>query len=789
MTIAKGGLRLVYRRKVETISIILLIFVSIMSYGSLVILAENMSDHAYKQFRAVIGDVAVFGVFPLDFVDTVREEAGVDTVKSYKVWFGDIEINGSKYAVSLTDERYVEPLTVFDLNGSMPMDTGEAVFYYALTGPSPGGEKLLEIGDRVEIFAVSPDGRQVNTTVEIVGVARGFAHLGGMSHALILDKEFIDQLVGDRAIVIGVYVDPDSDIDLDRLAERLEALVDENGYRHFFTLVNKKETNPVVVLLESASTILTIPISIVIGLIPLLVASAGSTLVIREVKIVATLKSMGMSRAGIFKYYSLPWIVRGLIGTLLGVAFAPMAAEYIYVNFIVRDSEIAEILISTLGFYAGEDVIASITLIVMGMVGLGALIPFAIASSVNIVRSISTTGLYSVRTPIRLRLLRTSINIGVRDLFSRPWKFVGVLLSIVILWGAVAALNMEAYGLHGIIENYRGDIPFDTNLFVSTTSGIVLDDLPSIVEEAVASNDNVIGYYLIARETILDVFGQVEVSQIVTGLAGDPSVAFPLEKGRYPRGLGEAVISRSLALLKGVDVGDYLEVSIDGDIYRLEVVGISISRLNNGYYLLVTPEQHILMTDTPEEELGRRSLVAYLDVSGDPEEVSEEVKEAIEENPLVSVDYVTKEEIIDNIQFMMNFILGLNTGIVFALLIASLISLSSIYSVDSEARNKELAIMKSLGMGNGLIAGLSALQLVVILPIAAPLALGVGILLSDLISRSGATAIGYVEPLRPIASLFSENILIVFLLVLGVVYLVNYLKARRLDVVRVIQEI
>jgi len=253
-----------------------------------------------------------------------------------------------------------------------------------------------------------------------------------------------------------------------------------------------------------------------------------------------------------------------------------------------------------------------------------------------------------VRTPIRLSLIGTTVNIGIRDLFSRPWKFIGLLLSIVILWGAVTALNMEAYGLHGIVDNYRGEIPFDTNLFISTTSGIVLDDLPTMVEEAVSGNDAVKGYYLIARQTVLDVFGQVEVSQIVTGIAGDPSVAFPLERGRYPGGLGEAVISRSLAILKGVDVGSYLEVSVDGDIYRLEVVGISISRLNNGYYLLVTQEQYVLMTDTPGEEVGRRSLVAYLDVVGDPEEVS------------------------------MNFILGLNTGIVFALLIASLISLSSI---------------------------------------------------------------------------------------------------------------
>jgi len=88
-----------------------------------------------------------------------------------------------------------------------------------------------------------------------------------------------------------------------------------------------------------------------------------------------------------------------------------------------------------------------------------------------------------------------------------------------------------------------------------------------------------------------------------------------------------------------------------------------------------------------------------------------------------------------------------------------------------------------------LIAGLNVLQLIIILPLAAPLAMGVGLLLADLISRSGATAIGYVEPLRPVESLLSINMLLVFLLVLGAVYMVNYLKTRRLDVVKVIQEI
>ncbi len=788
MTVARGALRLVYRRRVETLSIVLLIFIVIVSYGSLVILAENMSDHAYRQFRAVIGDVAIFGVFPSDFISRVADElTGIEDIKTYKVWFGDLEINGSKYSVSLTDERYVEPLTVFDLNGSMPRETGEAVFYYALTGPSPGGEKLLKIGDEAVIYVVTPDGRSVELEVEIVGVARGFAHLGGLSHAIVMDREVIDDLVGDRWIVIGVYVDPD-EVDLDALADRLESMVDEEGYRHFFTLVNKKETNPVVVLLESASTILTIPISIVIALIPLLVASAGSTMVIREVKIVATLKAMGSPGSWIFKYYSLPWLIRGGLGTTLGVLAAPYTSEYIYVNFIVRDSEIAEVLISTLGFNVSNEVILSITGLVMGAVALGAAIPYIIAGSVKIVKAISSTGLYAVRTPVKVGLGKPFITLAARDLFTRPWKFVGIFLSIVILWGAVTALNMEAYGLNGIIENYRERLDFDTNVFISTTSRISIPGLADEVVDKISSVEGVDNFYIIDRVVVLDLFGQVEVSQVIAGIAGDPEVAFPLEKGRYPADLGEAVISRSLALLKRVDVGDMLEVSMEGEPYRVEIVGISISRLNNGFYLLVTGDQLKIMADI-DEELGSRGMVAYIDVDGDPEEVSKAVKEVLEENPLISAEYTTKEEVIDRIRFMMNFILGLNSGIVFALLLASLISLSSIYSVDTEARSKELAILKALGMSNSSAALATVIQLVLIIPLAALPALGVGMVLSDLISRSGATAIGYVEPLKPISSLLSTNIVVVFIIVAAIVYLTNLLKIRRLNVVRVIQEI
>ncbi len=791
MTIVKGSLRIVWRKKIETISIIFLIIVVVVSYGSLVVLSDNMSEHAYRQFRSSLGDIALFGLFP-DNISTYFENiTGVKSVTPLYVWYGTISLGEENYPVSLADKRYVDRLTVFQLSGRFPSNDSEAIFYTSITGGPMDQDTILDIGDNITMVYFPPEGRPESVKLKIVGVAKGFAHIGGMDYALIVDENLMDRVLGDVVTGVGILLYDDRLEEIDYIAERAIQVVEDENFFLFFKFINKKERNPVVVLLESASTILTIPISVILFLVPVLVASAGSALVIREVKIVATLKSMGMGRSGVFKYYGFPWLVRGAIGLAIGLVLVPRVSEYIYREFLVRDSEIADILINSLGFIVKLDTLFTIVSYIVILIFIGALVPWLIATKVDIVRAISSTGLYSMSTPYRGGLGFVKIRIFIRDVISRPWKLVGLILSISILWGSIAALNMEASGLNDVYILYQEEMDFDTSFTVSTTSFILFKDLIDISVEVLNDREGVEGYAIFDRMITINLFGLNEVGQLITLVEGDPSVAFPLVKGRYPNGYREVVISRNFAAYKGVDIGDYIDVYIDEEVFNVEIVGISFSRLNNGYYLLVDKDQYARMLHIEVEEIGKREQIIYVDLEDgiDVELFSEEVKEAYENNYPVSVEYVTKEDLLDRLSMINNFIVGLNNGILFAIFLASLISLSSIYLVDLEAKTKELSIMKALGFPDSMVALGNIIQiLLMILPSSIP-SLFIGVFLADLISRSGAQAIGYLEPSRPLEALLDANVAFIFLIVIGVVYVVNLIKLRKMNVVKVIAEI
>ncbi|HIE37327.1 TPA: ABC transporter permease, partial [Candidatus Geothermarchaeota archaeon] len=203
------------------------------------------------------------------------------------------------------------------------------------------------------------------------------------------------------------------------------------------------------------------------------------------------------------------------------------------------------------------------------------------------------------------------------------------------------------------------------------------------------------------------------------------------------------------------------------------------------------PNQYAVMLHLDPDEVGKRGQIIYVDIVEGVDQVlfSQEIKNLYEGRYPVSVEYTTKNDLMNQLQLINNFILGLNNGIIFAIFIASIISLSSIYLVDSEAKTKELSIMKALGYSDSLIAfGSIAQILFMIIPSSLP-SLFIGVLIADLISRGGAQAIGYLEPSKPLESLLNINAVYIFTIVISIVFIVNYIKLRRLNVVKVIAEI
>ena len=179
MTLTRAGARLVLRRRLETLILILLVAGVVASYGSIVVLKENMADQVYLQTTQSMGHVLAGGFFTDEDAEAVARLEGVARVRLYPVWFGTSVVDGDKIMLPLAGETAARALVVFDVyEGRMPQEAGEAVYYHSLSTPPGMRTPELGVGDTVWVVVETPEGPR-NVSFTIVGVARGYAFLGG----------------------------------------------------------------------------------------------------------------------------------------------------------------------------------------------------------------------------------------------------------------------------------------------------------------------------------------------------------------------------------------------------------------------------------------------------------------------------------------------------------------------------------------------------------------------------------------------------------------------------------
>jgi len=233
-------------------------------------------------------------------------------------------------------------------------------------------------------------------------------------------------------------------------------------------------------------------------------------------------------------------------------------------------------------------------------------------------------------------------------------------------------------------------------------------------------------------------------------LKGDPQVAYPLAWGTYPSRPGEALVSEALADLLSLKPGSTLEIEVPaGGRVELRVVGASISRNNNGYYVVVADES--IFTGAP----GKTGASLYLDVSGiDPSEALDEVRRSIVSSGYVVPEYAaTKYQIADTIREFSSVLEGIYYGISFIAALAAGIALAGMMLVDASSRAREQAALIALGVSPRRLTAVQVVQALIALAAAAPLAYAAGLAVAKATARQAALALGYIEPLASPGSL------------------------------------
>nr|MEB3859843.1 hypothetical protein [Desulfurococcales archaeon] len=747
MKLARGALRVLYRRKLDTLSLIALVALVVFIYGALSLSVYNVKEHVYVQVRSELGDVAIASTFSGEKASLIAEKAGASMYRLYLVAFAKMEAGGENVSVVLIGAPYFdEAVKVKALSGGEPRGPGEAAYYRVISG---GGFEVPDVppGSTVRVYAYAYNGSLLVFDLAVTGVYRGFSWIAGSPYALVVDESVVRTVTGGVYYLAAFWAGSVEGDEIDRLEDSLLRALEEEGMQAYWVFKNKKEENPIVNLLESAANIIFIPTSLVVLLSALIPAAAGSISVFRDLRVIATLKSMGASWPELFTYYTLPWLARGAAGSIIAVAMLLAWADDFYFALFVGDSEIAAIMRDSLGFSYNTGLLLEATGTAFTLVAAGGLVPLLLASRVNSARVLRMSELPTISEPPRARLrgplmMRSSI----RDVASRRWKLAGLILSLGILWGMAVSMEMEGRSIDEIREFYEEEIPADAFISVASLAPLPPEPVWATVRAELSGDPSVSSYTLFHSERVIGGLvarGQPIALEFIYVLDGDPSTAFPLAGGRYPQGPGEALTSESMARYLGISLGDKVSaVTPQGEKLDLTIVGVSGSRVNNGFYLLVADDGPF------KEEPGYYSVVAYMDFAeGVGEDYLLRVKDRLEAHGYLSVPIqLTRSDIVEGIGTLGAFLKAIFSGLITVSSIAAGIVVSTMVLVDASTRARELASLHAIGASRRAIIAGYLLQLLVALALASPIAFVAGYALAKITAARSALALGYLDP-------------------------------------------
>ncbi len=791
MVLYRAGARLFTRKKLESIILTALLVVAVAALAMIVIDLRNFDNYVYRVMVESLGHVSVMGAFNQSDLDYIRSLSDVREARGYYYWLGNtyrevrvdnetyrvrVPVNLVQYSVALEEHS-----GILLKEGRWPRGEDEAVLYRSVF-QSPGSENRYPgIGDHVYVETSTINGTPVHMNLTIVGVAVGTAGFGDVSSiTLFLPDEVMRNITGGYYTWIAIYGYRDSDEDIERLANETLTGLKERGSNVFFYFVNKPSQNPIRGILESVGKTFTIFMYSAIAIIAVLSAASGVALIEKNTRIIGVLKAVGVDSRQVFVVYTIPWLLRGVLGTLIGLAISPYVAKAALYAFLQGASEIIDYLIAKYGFAADPMDLAYAGGISIATMLIASIVPGLVASRINVRDALQFTGLRPRRVLGFAGGLKTRI--ALRNLVSHPWKLIGLMLSIAILWGSLMQLSVGISGVWGLYESFEKEYRPDMFLYIGLTSYTA----PTTAYDAyrvVLENPDVLYAEAYHVHSVFSAFGLsrfVVFYALVNGSWRLPPA--PVTEGRYPDNPGEAAIGRSLAYVLGVGIGDTITYrDEEGNEWRLRVVGIIGLNLEDGFMLYVNNRTMAEIMGVEPGRLGayRLTLTVKARSGVDPEKLGWRLRLEVEKLPFIRASFRTKQEMLDSIRSSINTLGQILFMLLSVSIYTGIVAIAAILIIDFAGKLREIGVLRALGFTNGELTLISLIEAIAATLLALPVAYVLGAVTARIVLDQAVMAIGYIEAHPRISDLINPLSLQVIAVAYIIAFLTNYLYLRR----------
>ncbi|GEM_PF-4571287 len=790
MLIFKAGLRLFLRRRIETIAIILLIMVITSFYISLYLDKDNFTRYIYMSKIEGLGHVSIYGRFNDRALELLEVLDGIDHVIPYYYWrgymYGDV-IAGNrsyrfKYTVGLMDVSIVNTSDVHIVlkEGRYPLNESEVLLYISIY--DAGGENEFKVGDSITVYCYGMNGVFHKYNLTIVGYAIGLAIFDYTDYTLLVNHDIIQDLVNDTYTWIAVYSKDQSDSGIEELSENVLSTLKSHGYNVTGYRINKPRENEVNPVLDSVMAYFTIPIVLALVLIAVVALASGVSLVERNTRLNGVLRAIGCSRSDLFIIYFVQWFLRGLIGILLAIAISPYLARTLLFMFGSSFSTLLDYLINAYGFNTEPYTLIKPSIVSLTIVLTGSIIPGLMASRINIVDAVQFTGLKPRGTIGFSGGARSRI--ALRNLFSRPWKFLSLLAIITIILSLMTGITANVVSMYREYYRFIEDMPADTILYVYSVSYTPVTPLNSVYGIICNSSGVEEATYTVSH-MIVNGLGHNEILKIYAIVNGTGTSVWRVIEGRYPTSSGEIAISKTIAILLKKGVGDSIEVTDNyGVVHRFRIVGVIDTYNSNGFTVFISLDDFALITRLNVREiLLRYPAEIYIRVKGDtdPDDLGFMLKGEIESNPDYCVHVYTRNQGFRQFGENVNLLVGILYSILFIVYIVGVIGLTSIFIIDFTGRLREIGVFRAIGFTNLDILLISFTEIIVATLLSLPISYAMGYILAESLNMATILAKGYIDLGYSWKYLFSPTnvivLLIAYILSLAIIYL--YLRRQK----------